>query len=42
MRCHICNKQLKPEEIQQDERDEWLPCSECLNEVEEAMEEDND
>lgn len=39
MRCHICNNVLTDKEVKFNEAyDEFEPCSECLNEIDEVFE----
>lgn len=44
MRCHICNANLKPEEVQwNNEHEDWDPCRKCqiiIDEVFEPLPED--
>jgi hypothetical protein len=38
VRCHICDSKLKPEEIDFNRKhEEWDPCRNCLEVIEEAI-----
>ena len=43
MRCHICNTQLNPSEIQwnKDHKD-WEPCTTCLDEIDKVFSDDTE